>query len=156
MALLVADTNVPVVANGRDGHADAECVAVCAKRLERFVRDRDRLAIDSLRLILREYERNLARGGEPGVGDAFLKWVLTNEWNRNRVVRVRITPEDSTFREFPSCSDLAAFHDDDRKFVAVARAHPKHPPILQAVDLDWRDFDAALRACGVAVEFLCV
>ncbi len=155
MALLVVDTNVPVVANGRQQHAGAECVAACAKRLQRFAHDRDSLAIDSLRLILRGYERNLAPGREPGVGSAFLKWVLTNEWNPRRVVRVDITPEGSTFREFPSCGELAAFHDDDRKFVAVARAHPEHPPVLQAVDQAWRDFVAALGACGVAVQFLC-
>ena len=44
---------------------------------------------------------------------------------------------------------------DDRKFIAVACAHPEKPPILQAVDSQWWDFHNAFRQHGVTVEFIC-
>ena len=44
---------------------------------------------------------------------------------------------------------------DDRKFIAVAVAHPEKPPILQAVDSQWWDFRDAFRRNGVTVEFIC-
>ena len=44
---------------------------------------------------------------------------------------------------------------DDRKFIAVAVAHPEKPPILQAVDSQWWDFRDAFRQNGVTVAFIC-
>ena len=45
--------------------------------------------------------------------------------------------------------------DDDRKFVAVACAHPGQPSILQAVDSKWSNFLGALTQHGVTIEYLC-
>ena len=50
---------------------------------------------------------------------------------------------------------LEGFDPDDRKFIAVACAHPEKPPILQAVDSQWLDFRDALRENGVTVAFIC-
>ena len=47
------------------------------------------------------------------------------------------------------------FDPADRKFIAVALAHPEKPPILQAVDSQWWDFRDAFRRNGVIVEFIC-
>lgn len=46
--------------------------------------------------IVEEYRRNLSAKGQPGPGDAFLKWLLTNEWNPTRVQRVALTPFETT------------------------------------------------------------
>jgi hypothetical protein len=59
------------------------------------------------------------------------------------------------FVEFPDDLDLANFDRGDRMFVAVARAHPLHPPILNAVDTDWWLCREVLVRNGVHVEFLC-
>ena len=59
------------------------------------------------------------------------------------------------FDEFPDDPALKRFDEDDRKFIAVARAHPDKPPILQAVDSKWLNFRDALHQKGVRVEDLC-
>ena len=71
---------------------------------------------------------------------------------------VTITPIDNLeneFQQFPNDPALNDFDPDDRKFIAVARAHPENPPILQAVDSKWWGFKDALHRNGVTVEFIC-
>ena len=48
-----------------------------------------------------------------------------------------------------------AFDASDRKFAAVAHAHPAKPPIWQAADSKWLNWWQQLRARDVHVEFLC-
>jgi hypothetical protein len=94
--------------------------------------------------------------GQPGVGDAFLKWVLTNQANPQRceVVELRLDDQGNC-TDFPHDEALAGFDLSDRKFVAVALAHPNHPPILNASDTDWWHYRQALAGYGVEVDFLC-
>ena len=158
MRTRVVDTNVAVVANGRAPQASAECVSACARALGEFESGRSRLVLDDEWWILREYQNNLRSAGQPGPGDAFFKWVLTNQANPRRCERVRITAlhsDGSDFAEFPRDAALAAFDPADRKFVAVSRAHAARPPIAQAVDSKWWRLRSALERCAVAVEFLC-
>jgi len=147
---LIVDTNVAVVANGRrqSPQASPSCVLTCVGRL-RDLQLRHTLVLDDGWRILREYLRELSSIGQPGVGDAFLKWVLTNQTNPRRCEQVHITPRDATqpdgeFCEFPADPALDGFDLSDRKFVAVAVAHAEHPPILNAVDTDWWPCCAAL------------
>ncbi len=151
------DTNVAVVANGNSAQASPECVRTCTVRLHELT-ESGRLVIDDKWLILKEYMANLRSSGQPGNGDAFLKWVLTNYRNPERCEVVSITPrrvELTDFEEFPRTPGLAGFHSDDRKFIAVAVAHPAHPPILQAVDSEWWQLSRELEEAAVAVDFLC-
>jgi hypothetical protein len=151
------DTNVGVTANGNAPQASPSCIASCATALEEITQSKV-IVLDDGWLILREYLRNLSSTGQPGPGDAFLKWVLTNHANPGLCAKVAITvvPSDPRgFAEFPPDPRLAAFDPSDRKFVAVALSHPHHPPILNAVDTDWAHYHAALQANGVTVKFLC-
>ena len=153
----VVDTNVPVVANGGSEQASPECVQACAVCLHELTRA-GRLVLDDQRLILNEYRANLRSSGQPGLGDAFLKWVLTNYSNPDRCEFVAITSTGGTpssFAEFPQSAALAGFDPDDRKFVAVATAHGDHPPVVQAVDTEWWRLKDALEEAGVNVNFLC-
>lgn len=154
---VVVDTNVLIVANGRaTSQANPTCVTNCARRLQ-SIQIQEVLVIDDRWQILSEYRRKVSPSGQPGVGDAFLKWVLTNQQNPNRCQPVAITPilGQESYVEFPSDVELANFDRSDRKFVAVALTHPDQPPILNAVDSDWRDFYQPLTRNGVQVEFLC-
>lgn len=47
------------------------------------------------------------------------------------------------------------FDAPDRKFAAVANAHPDKPPIWQGADCKWLNWLPQLDAQGVKVEFLC-
>jgi hypothetical protein len=156
---VVVDTNVAVVANGyRSEQASADCVLTCTERLDRIMSGEVKLVLDNRWKIIDEYSRNLRSSGQPGVGDAFLRWVLTNWRKPQQCELVPITPIDdleNDFQEFPTDPALNDFDPDDRKFIAVALAHSQNPPILQAVDSKWWEFRYALQQNGVTVEFIC-
>ena len=155
---VIVDTNVAVVANGGSGQASEECEETCINRLQEITTGEIKLVLDDHRRIIEEYRGNLSPHGQPGVGDAFLKWVETNWTNPRWCDLVPITSADgleNEFEEFPIDPALVDFDPDDRKFVAVALAHPEQPPILQAVDSQWWDFRDALHQHRVRVEFIC-
>lgn len=157
---VVVDTNVATTANGQNARAPADCVAPCGRALQHTM-SRGHVYIDDgcgSSAIVAEYRRNLSARGQPGPGDAFLKWLLTHEWSGARVTRVPITPkaaDPEDYEELPTPADGTVYDRSDRKFLAVAAAHPSHPPILQAFDSKWWGWQAALSAVGVKIEFLC-
>jgi hypothetical protein len=156
--MVVVDTNVAVVANGRSEQASADCERMCIQRIQRITKRTDKLVLDDQWRIIREYQNHLRPEGQRGVGDAFLMWVLTNRKNPKRCQLVTITQvgdNETDFREFPSDPALQGFDPADRKFVAVVLAHSQHPPILQAVDSKWWDVKEPLERNSVKVEFLC-
>lgn len=156
MKPFVIDVNVPMVANNQAPQADDKCVQACVKALER-VRKNGKFFIDDGGLILGEYKKNLKVKGQPGLGDAFMKWI----WDRqstNRCERVSLTLRGvakDDFNEFPSDAALNGFDRADRKYVAVAIASNQSPVILNAVDRDWWQYKDALKKHAVEVEFLC-
>ena len=155
--MVVADTNVAVVANALSEQASEDCVETCAERLEEIMRGEVKLVLDDDWQILGEYAQNLHSTGTD-VGDRFLRWVLRNWRNPERCDLIYITPVNGSknkFEEFPPDPALEGFDPADRKFIAVARAHPEKPPILQAVDSQWWDFRDAFRRNDIIVEFIC-
>ncbi len=155
--MVVADTNVAVVANALSEQASEDCVEACAERLEGIMRGEVKLVLDDNWQILGEYAQNLHSTGTD-VGDRFLRWVLRNWRNPERCDLIHITPvdgSDNEFQEFPPDPALNDFDRADRKFIAVAIAHSERPPILQAVDSQWWDFRDALQENGVTVAFIC-
>ena len=155
--MVIVDTNVAWVASGKSEQASEDCVATCVEKLEQINNDEMKLALDRERRIIDEYQA-LEQTGRFNIGYQFYKWVEMNWTNPERCDLVEITLVDGleiNFEEFPDDPALADFDPDDRKFIAVACAHPQKPPILQAVDEKWRDFLDALHQNGVTVEYLC-
>lgn len=156
----VVDTNVATTANSANEHAPMDCVLASVRALSDvmkkchvFIDD-----VDGHSLIVREYRENLSARGQPGPGDAFLKWLLTHEWGGTRVTRVTITPssnDDEGYEELPEAKDGTVYDRSDRKFLAVAAAHHEHPPILQSFDSKWWGWQDALKEVGVTIHFLC-
>lgn len=157
MAAFVVDTNVPVVANRRS-HADPACVLASVDTLL-AIRSNGVIVLDDAMRILKEYMDNLTLSGEPGAGDAFMKWVWNIQADEDRCERVVLTPghknDPDHFAQFPDDPDLADFDRSDRKFVAVALTSARNPVILNAVDSDWAESHQALVRNGVTVRFLC-
>ena len=156
MAAFVVDTNVPIVANGQS-HADPACVIACIDALLR-IRSESLIVLDDGMEILQEYLSHLSLSGEPGAGDAFIKWVWSVQADDALCERVNLTPiegDDPNYLEFPSDPDLAAFDTADRKFVAVALGSRNAPTILNAVDSDWAESYEALARNGLSIHFLC-
>ncbi len=155
-SIRIVDTNVPLAANFEADVSD-KCILTCVKHLKEIM-ENGCIALDEQWRILCEYMHKLSSSGQPGVGDAFLKWVLTNQANQDRCTLVTITPkadDEMDFLEFPNHPKLQNFDRSDRKFVAVSAAHPNHPPILQTIDSKWWGWKYALAECGIEVFFLC-
>jgi hypothetical protein len=118
MRSTVVDTNVLVVANGRDGDYSVRCQLAAIETLS-ALKARGRVGLDELGEIIDEYRRYCRGSGEPGVGDEFFRWVFEHQYTHCE--RVHLTPdEDRTYAEFPDDPDLTNFDRNDRKFVAVA------------------------------------
>lgn len=153
---VIIDTNVLVVANARTAlHATEDCIIACTRFLN-TIKDEGHLVIDDAFEIITEYRKQVNQSGQTGVGDAFLKWVLTNLQNEARCTCVHITQHRlRAYEEFPDVSALERFDRSDRKFVAIALAHPDRPAIANAVDRDWIEFGSELSAYGIKVLQLC-
>ena len=152
----VVDTNVIVVANRRHGESYA-CASACANVLV-AIKSTGTLVVEDQDRILREYRGNASMAGQPGVGDAFIKWAHDNIGRPELVSIVRITPKFNgaeDYEEFPNHPDLASFDPSDRKFVAVSNVHPDRPKIQQGLDSKWWMMRNALAASGITVNFLC-
>jgi hypothetical protein len=155
----LVDTNVPITANKAINPLTIPdeligCVQACIHAIEHVV-TKGGLVLDSGDEIYDEYRRHLKMQGQPGVGDLFFKWVHDNRWKFPKEDRVGITKKGDTYEEFPKNSELSTFDPSDRKFIAVANAHPKKPPILQATDSKWWGYKATLASIGIRVRFLC-
>ncbi|MEH3085033.1 MAG: hypothetical protein PGN26_00505 [Xylophilus ampelinus] len=150
----VIDTNVLLVANGQHEGASPECVIECVTRLN-SIRQGGIAVIDDGYRILGEYLHKTSIKPPKGVGDVFLKWLL-RQVGSQQVEQVTLNEvADCCFTEFPDPALEPVFDAPDRKFAAVAHAHPDKPVVWQAADCKWLDWWQALRARGVAVEFLC-
>ncbi len=156
---LVVDTNVPKTANRALSPENIPpellgCVFACVEVIEHVVK-KGGLVFDATDEIFNEYRKHLSLSGQPGIGDRFMKWVHDNIWKFPEADRVKITRKNNSYREFPNHDGLTDFDPSDRKFVAVANAHPEKPHILQATDSKWWGWKAALAEVGISVLFLC-
>lgn len=152
----VVDVNVPMSANERNTHADCDCILFCVRRLRELVTS-GCVVIDSGGEVLKEYRRHLAAKGAPGVGDMFFAWLWNNYGNPEcvRWAVIHAIPDRRKYTEFPLDENLSGFDLSDRKYVAVSLACEDRPPILNATDSDWKNFEIPLGQHGVCVEQLC-
>jgi hypothetical protein len=152
---VVIDTKVLLIANGSHQDVSPQCRVECVARL--LARQKSGVVvIDDAYRILKEYQHKTKPNQPKGVGNIFLKWLLQNAANGERVHRVAITetaPDE--FSEFPDPVLQPLFDAPDRKFAAVAKAHPDKPPVWQGADCKWLNWWPQLDAQGVKVEFLC-
>ena len=148
------DTNVPVVANGRDDRERPiapQCREATIAFLLRFIENKECAVIDAAGEIEREYRRYLRPAGQPGVGDRFYLELISNPSRCERIHLPR--REDGEYADLPQAVVDSGFDSDDRKFAALARR--ERIPVANAVDSDWLDARELLRGNGIRVKFLC-
>lgn len=152
---VVVDTNVILVADRAHEAASEECVIECIQRLQTLMAN-GTVVIDNGYRVLSEYQNKVNIGRGKGPGTQFVKWLLQHSQNAAKVQQVEINESaEEDFAEFPGTSLQPFFDAADRKFPAVANAHPSKPPIWQAADCKWLDWWQALADAGIAVVFLC-
>lgn len=154
---LIVDTNVPLKAacENPEDDIDKKCAFACLKFIKRIMKSSDVVVLDSEYDILKEYIKQMKKFNQDNVAKVFFKWVLKN-LSSNRIQKYNITKlGDNEYVEFPRSHELVHFDFSDRKFVALAKAHPSHPPIYNGSDTDWWDYRDALEKEGVHIVFLC-
>lgn len=151
----IVDTNVILVANGQHDDVSPPGVSACALKLQAIMAG-GRIALDHAFEILLEYQNKTTPKLSNRPGDAFVKWALQNNANTTKCDRIELNAHPSRgYDSFPDDARISNFDPPDRKFVAVASAHPEKPPILQAADSKWLGWEPALNDHGIQVDFLC-
>ena len=113
---VVVDTNVGIVAN-LTTDVSPECALACVRAL-REITEGGHLTLDANGIICAEYRRYLSMAGQPGTGDAFVRWVHDNQYNADLCTLIPLTPiEDEASLSSPRPKALVNFDRADRKFV---------------------------------------
>lgn len=150
---VVVDTNVAVTANGINTHACIPCQLKCIEFLESSTKTSSatRFVLDESGLIFEEYRSHLSFRGQPGLGDAFFKYLHDYQYYENKVLRVAITPtgDRNGFSELPANN----VDPSDQKFLAVALV--SNASIINAVENDWSEQSDLLANLAVNVKQLC-
>lgn len=151
---VVVETNVAIAANGRDTHAGLACQYACVDLLEKLTRLKSKYTIllDDCELIVDEYKRHLNYRGQPGIGDAFFKYLHDHKYSGDRVALIRVTQNDDDRRGFDELPENT-FDKSDRKFLAVAVVG--NGTVFNAMDPDWHEHKNFIAGLGVIVEQLC-
>src|SRR5690349_15079067 len=140
MTCRVVDTNVILVANAAHNGVSPECVIACVEQLDALMKE-GVLVVDDGYRIFSEYLKKTSPRAAKGVGDVFVQWALRNQRHDDKVHLVALNEHaPDTFTEFPDKSLEPLFDPPDRKFAAVANAHPDRPSICQAADCKWLDW----------------
>ncbi len=151
---VVIDTNVAIAANGRRTHACSKCQLECVEFLEGLtsIRSRKKIYLDDLDLLLNEYKPHLNFHGQPGMGDAFYKFLHDHKYSEKKVSLVTVTPNDdgeTGFNELPPNS----IDPSDRKILAISVVGAAK--IINALDNDWHEKREFLTDLRVDVIQLC-
>ena len=148
---VVVDTNVPIVANGREIHVDENCRLACVETILR-IQTGQTVVMDESRAILTEYRMNLNLSGQPGIGDRFFKYVWDNMYSNTRIARVSITESDDVRRGFKELP-VNRLDPSDRKFLAAAVV--SGASIVNATDSDWQEQWELLDRLSVRLFEIC-
>ena len=156
MTAFVVDSNVAVVANGCDTHADIQCQLTCVEKVI-SVLQHGVVVIDDDGEILKEYGRQLKMQqkkcrGMSGVGNEFFIHLFNHQYSNDRVRRIAITKSTDITRSFDELPENT-LDRSDRKFLAVAVA--ANAVLLNATDSDWGEQEALIETLGVKVDQLC-
>lgn len=151
----VIDTNVVLVANDAHDDVSAGCVLRCIDALQTLMRQ-GVVVIDDAYRILSEYQHRTTPIGNKRVGDVFVRWLLRNSANPAKVEQVALTETGADeYQQFTDLRCSVEVDASDRKFLAVAAAHPARPPVWQATDSKWLDWWQGLGDAGITIRFMC-
>ena len=153
----IIDTNVLIIANDKSPHISTHDVNSCMNFIL-SVYENSIVYLDSLYLILDEYFNHASHSGQPGLGDAFAKWLFNNQANNDVCKIMKITysiTDPYNFEEFPSDDCFKNFDVSDRKFVALAISAEKEPEICNGSDSDWFNYFQDFCQLGIRIKFLC-
>jgi len=148
--VLVIDTNVAIVANGKSDHASVDCEIACVDLIGEC--SKHNIALDDGGLIMAEYQRHLSHSGQPGLGDVFFKYLHDNQYAQEKVKLYAITRIDNDNRSFEELPENT-LDPSDRKMLATAVV--ASGGIVNATDSDWAENSTLLEELNIDVHQLC-
>ena len=148
----VVDTNVLVVANGRDTHVEDSCQLRCVEELARLLRE-EVVCVDDKWLIMREYEKRTRQKGQARPGTVFYKDVCRKMGDSKSVCLIPVDPRDAEGRDFADPVLPPNNLKKDAKFLAVAVK--ARAAIVNAADSDWAEHRELTERLRVDVRQLC-
>ena len=149
------DTNVMIVANGKDHESGPACILASSRKLRELQNDAV-LLLDTEGEILKEYKNHMSYAGQPGIGDAFFKWLHDNQAVQGKVEKINVTKTGNLFNIVSARESLQGFDPSDHKFLAVAMTCKDHVDIYNATDSDWQEYSEAIEEIeNIAVVELC-
>jgi hypothetical protein len=160
----ILDTNVIITADKHpiqpsDERAELKkCAQESSNLIEQVKNTKSGLVLDAGFEIFQEYAKNIKPPicKPNGLGRAFIKWLHDNVKHFPLEDRVQITPSGDSYEEFPAFEELKKFDKSDRKFIAVANAHPARPKptIYVADDSKWMLYIKGFQKAGIRVVFM--
>ena len=120
MTRYIIDTNVPIVANGRDDGERPVRLACREASIEFLLKvvARGCVLLDALGEIQDEYRPYLNPSGQPGTGDRFYQLIIQRY---DRTERIEISKRaDGEFTDLADEIIDSAFDRSDRKFAALS------------------------------------
>lgn len=160
-SLVIIDTNVICEAGRTDYEMDSSlavrCTEMCIDFIYNFIKSpTSRLVLDTGWEIVREYERNISKSGQPTLANRFMLWLYAylSKIPAEDLIDIQKKGQD-LYETFPLDDRLKDFDPRDRKFIALANVHSAHPPIIQGTDCKWWGFKDIFREYGIEICFLC-
>lgn len=154
---IIMDTNVAVKAATPEQDCKDEELDVrkkCIEFIGEFVKNSEsKLVLDLDYEIINEYRNRIPKN--TNLGQIFWRWFDTYIGVISLEDFLKLDKDaDGNYMMYPLDDRTKEFDLSDRKFVALARAHPEHPPIVEATDGKWLGYKEAFEEYGVHIEFL--
>jgi hypothetical protein len=148
----IIDTNVWVMAEKFIGdvttQTELDCIQACKKWLKGFTESTAIILLDDQYKVLTEYRRYVREGT---LSSVYLSRLEAQP--RERLLEITIQFDEDGYAVVPDI--LLKFDNEDKKWVALALAYTPTPPIFNAVDTDWVQWQDTLRELGITVHELC-
>lgn len=154
---IIMDTNVAVKAATPQQDCKDEELEMrekCIQFIGEFVNNpKSQLVLDMDYEIIGEYRNRIPTN--TNMGKIFWRWFNTYIGKISFENMVKLDRDsEGNYVMFPLEDRTLEFDWSDRKFVALARAHSEHPPIVEATDGKWFGFKEVFEEYGVHIDFL--
>ena len=138
----IIDVNILVTANGKGEISTSKEQLKCVRFLEKA--QQELLLLDDEYEIYKEYQKYNSYKGQPGLGDAFFKYVHENQAVINRIKKVGCGSfSDEGYDIVPT--ELKGFDRSDHKYLACGIAVGCKVGIFNATDSDWADWKVRIE-----------
>lgn len=157
MDRIILDTNVPAKASTPPEACPPEELEIqksCMEYIRDLTHNTDRkLVLDLEHEIWNEYHNNVIQNSN--IGKIFFRWLYEYYPTILPQDHIKMTRNaEGQYITYPYDEETKSFDENDKKFVALANAHPEKPPIIEGTDGKWLGYEAAFAKYGIHIEFL--